>query len=451
MGACCTKDNLYGGYTTYDKDDRDSNGDDGEEVRRGEDGATVRLRGSSAFTSMFTQRGRKGINQDAMTVWEDFSGEKDLMFCGVFDGHGPSGHRVARHARDILPTKLSTAIKKQLYEPENGVVSEACVEPDNNGGKQRNRLVSKWEAALEESFKEVDQELSLDSSIDCFCSGTTAVTIIKQGEHLVVASVGDSRAVLCTRGDKHQLIPIQLTVDQKPNIPCEAERIKNRQGRIIAEKEEPDIYRVWVPDGNYPGLAMSRSLGDFCLKDYGLISTPQVSYRKLTRKDEFIVLATDGIWDVLTNNQVINIVASVRNRSMAAKLVVKLAVSEWKRRFPGSLIDDCAAICLFFKNPPLLTKSMTSVGRRNVRSHPELAVSRSCRSVGVDRKRGVREEEVEGGSMKRECSKEERTKEERKGVQGLRRANSLTRATRFTKTLSHNQRTEKFYHEVESR
>lgn len=137
---------------TYDKDDRDSNGDDGEEVRRGDDGATVRLRGSSAFTSMF----------------KDFSGEKDLVFCGVFDGHGPSGHRVARHARDVVPTKLSKAIKKQLSQPENGVVSEACVEPDNNGGNQRNRLVSKWEAAFEESFKEFDQELSLDSSIDCF-------------------------------------------------------------------------------------------------------------------------------------------------------------------------------------------------------------------------------------------------------------------------------------------
>lgn len=111
---------------------------------------------------------------------QDFSGEKDLVFCGVFDGHGPSGHRVARHARDVVPTKLSKAIKKQLSQPENGVVSEACVEPDNNGGNQRNRLVSKWEAAFEESFKEFDQELSLDSSIDCFCSGTTAVTIIKQ-------------------------------------------------------------------------------------------------------------------------------------------------------------------------------------------------------------------------------------------------------------------------------
>ena len=131
---------------------------------------------------------------------------------------------------------------------------------------------------------------------------------------------------------------------------------------------------------------------------------------------------------------------------MAAKLVVKLAVREWKRRFPGSMIDDCAVICLFFKNPPLLTKSMTSVGRRNVRSHPELAVSRSCRSMGVDRKRGVREEEVEGGSMKRECSKEEQ-----KGVQGLTRADSLTRAIGFTKTLSHNQRMKKFNHEVEAR
>lgn len=178
---------------------------------------------------------------------------------------------------------------------------------------------------------------------------------------------------------------------------------------------------------------MSRSLGDFCLKDYGLISSPQVSTKL-------------QIWDVLTNKQVINIVASSRNRSMAAKLVVKLAVREWKRRFPGSMIDDCAVICLFFKNPPLLTKSVTSVGRRNVRSHPELAVSRSCRLMWMDRKRGGEGREEEGGCVNRDCSKEDW-----KGVQGLSRANSLTRANRFTRTLSHNQRTGKFYHEVEAR
>lgn len=71
MGACCTKDYMFGGHMPYDKDEGDSNvGEDGEEVRRGEYGAIVRLNGSSAFSSMFTQRGKKGINQDAMTVWE---------------------------------------------------------------------------------------------------------------------------------------------------------------------------------------------------------------------------------------------------------------------------------------------------------------------------------------------------------------------------------------------
>ena len=81
----------------------------------------------------------------------------------------------------------------------------------------------------------------------------------------------------------------------------EAERIHNSHGRITAEKEDPDIHRVWVPDADYPGLAMSRSLGDFCLKDYGVISKPQISYRNLTRKDEFIVLATDGVGQLKHN------------------------------------------------------------------------------------------------------------------------------------------------------
>lgn len=86
MGACCTKDYMYGGgYVTNDKDERDysNGGEEGEEVRRGEDGATVRIRGSSVFTSMFTQRGRKGINQDAMTVWEVKKKNKRIL-CTFF-------------------------------------------------------------------------------------------------------------------------------------------------------------------------------------------------------------------------------------------------------------------------------------------------------------------------------------------------------------------------------
>jgi serine/threonine protein phosphatase PrpC len=75
----------------------------------------------------------------------------------------------------------------------------------------------------------------------------------------------------------------------------EAERIRNCRGRVFAMNEEPDVYRIWMPEEDCPGLAMSRAFGDFCLKDHGLISTPEISYRKLTDNDEFIVLATDGV------------------------------------------------------------------------------------------------------------------------------------------------------------
>lgn len=76
---------------------------------------------------------------------------------------------------------------------------------------------------------------------------------------------------------------------------AEAERIRKCRGRVFALQDEPDVARVWLPNSNSPGLAMARAFGDFCLKDFGLISVPEISYRRLTEKDEFIVLATDGV------------------------------------------------------------------------------------------------------------------------------------------------------------
>ena len=76
---------------------------------------------------------------------------------------------------------------------------------------------------------------------------------------------------------------------------AEEERIKKCRGRVFALRDEPDVCRVWLPNCDSPGLAMARAFGDFCLKDFGLISVPEVSFRRLTEQDEFIVLATDGV------------------------------------------------------------------------------------------------------------------------------------------------------------
>ncbi|KAL8504914.1 hypothetical protein ACS0TY_016202 [Phlomoides rotata] len=356
MGACCSCHTRIGRAQGFfiDEEARPREVEDDENIIfRGDGGARIRLQGWSRHVSLHSQQGRKGVNQDAMTVWERFSGERDMFMCSVFDGHGPSGHKVAQYCRDFLPAKISAHYERSRDDDQN---------QSNNDDGNENLFFVAWKDRLINCFKEMDDDLEADSSVESYCSGTTSVTVLKKGEHLVVANLGDSRAVLCTRDGNNELVPEQLTVDLKPNIPEERERITSCQGRVLAMEEEPKVFRIWLPDQNCPGLAMARAFGDFCLKDYGLISTPQVTYRKLTEKDEFVVLATDGIWDALSNTDVIRIVASARNRSMAAKLLVDEAVKAWRYKFPCAKTDDCAAVCLFFKRQrPLLTKSISQV------------------------------------------------------------------------------------------
>lgn len=75
----------------------------------------------------------------------------------------------------------------------------------------------------------------------------------------------------------------------------EAERIRKRNGRVLALEAEPHILRVWLPHENRPGLAMSRAFGDFVLKSYGVIATPEVSTHQITSRDQFLLLASDGV------------------------------------------------------------------------------------------------------------------------------------------------------------
>ncbi|XP_039139852.1 probable protein phosphatase 2C 66 [Dioscorea cayenensis subsp. rotundata] len=326
------------------------------------------LNGASEVACLFTQQGKKGTNQDAMIVWENFASRSDTIFCGVFDGHGPFGHMVAKKVRDSLPLKLCEqwrANSSSINSPQqNGSAhgsmnSVQIASIDDQWGESfdvdENGKLPEAFSSLKQSFlkafKLMDIELKLHPSIDCFCSGTTAVTVLKQGHNLVIGNVGDSRAVMGTRDKDNKLVPVQLTVDLKPNLPREAARIQQCRGRVFALQDEPEVARVWLPNNDSPGLAMARAFGDFCLKDYGLISVPDISYRELTEKDEFVVLATDGIWDVLSNKDVVDIVSAAPSRSTAARALVDCAVRTWRLKFPTSKIDDCATVVLFLDVP----------------------------------------------------------------------------------------------------
>ncbi|XP_016476826.2 putative protein phosphatase 2C 33 [Nicotiana tabacum] len=415
------------------------------------------LNGSSEVASLFSQQGNKGTNQDAMIVWENFGSRTDTVFCGVFDGHGPYGHMVAKLVRDALPLKLSTHwevnIKSEdvlreislnrgssLYPEDASLISEESrVSIDVEDTEKHTEVFQTLKGSFLKAYKVVDRELRSYTNIDCLCSGTTAVTLVKQGKDLVIGNIGDSRAVLCTRGDDDSLTAVQLTVDLKPNLPAEAERIRKCKGRVFSLHDEPDVARVWMPNSDSPGLAMARAFGDFCLKDFGVISVPEISYRCLSEKDEFIVLATDGIWDVLSNDEVVRIVASASSRSLAARSLVEVAVRAWKTTYPTSKVDDCAVVCLFLDSNSnnFSTASITKENDKTVRGMSEgsneMDVASSLPAlncVGT-----VREgEEVSAGSKEEASEQEEllpKTGKEWSALEGVSRVNTVMTLPRF--------------------
>ncbi|OAY77305.1 probable protein phosphatase 2C 34 [Ananas comosus] len=302
---------------------------------------TVRGEGSKSFASAYSQRGEKGSNQDCSIVWEEFGCQEDMIFCGIFDGHGPWGHYVAKRVRKSLPPSLLCNWQEALALASLVVDKKLC-------------HFDLWKQSYLAASATVDGELEHDRRLDAFHSGTTALTIVKQGDLMVIANVGDSRAVLATTSDNGSLVPIQLTVDFKPNLPQEAERITRCNGRIFCLTDEPGVHRIWLPNEEAPGLAMSRAFGDYCIKNYGLISVPEVTQRRITSRDQFIILATDGVWDVISNQEAVRIVSSTKKRGKSAKRLVECAIRAWKCKRKGIAVDDCSAICLFFDSFPSL-------------------------------------------------------------------------------------------------
>ncbi|CAI9764784.1 unnamed protein product [Fraxinus pennsylvanica] len=260
---------------------------------------TVNVDRSQNFASVFSKRGEKGVNQDCGIVWEEFGCQEDMMFCGIFDGHGPWGHFVAKR-----------------------------------------------------TYADIDRDLEQHCKIDSFNSGTTASTIVRQSvlfcfviplvlllcysatfgkevSHFIfIANVGDSSAALATMSETGDLEPVQLTIDFKPNL--------------------PRVHRVWLPDKESPGLAMSRAFGDYCVEDFGLVSVPEVTRRHIMSEDQFVMLATDWVWDVISNEKAVEIVSSTVDRVNSANCLVKWAVHSWKKKRKEIAMDDISAIVLFF-------------------------------------------------------------------------------------------------------
>ncbi|XP_073055443.1 probable protein phosphatase 2C 59 isoform X2 [Primulina eburnea] len=212
---------------------------------------------------------------------------------GVFDGHG--GARAAEYVKQNLFSYL-------IRHP---------------------KFISDTKSAIDSEFLKSEKNQNRDA-------GSTASTAILVGDRLLVANVGDSRAVI-SRGGK----AIAVSRDHKPDQTDERQRIEDAGGFVM-----------WAGTWRVGGvLAVSRAFGDRLLKQY-VVADPEIREEKVDDTLEFLILASDGLWDVVTNQEAVSMTKPIQEPEEAAKRLMQEA---YKR---GSADNITIVVVRFLANQP---------------------------------------------------------------------------------------------------
>lgn len=214
-------------------------------------------------------------------------------FVGVFDGHG--GGDVSCHLRKHLHRNFQLQLERKRWEWDH----DDSPSHDNRNAKTYSspQQLHSFVAALRAAFDAVDREVLEKDAMQY--QGSTAVAVAIHigedgGRTLVSANVGDSRAVLCRNGSA-----VDLTHDHKPNDERERARIE-KMGEQIEWDNYSKVHRV-------KNLSLSRAIGDRFAKPT-VSGEAEISLFPVREDDEFVVLASDGVWDVMTSEQVVQFI-----------------------------------------------------------------------------------------------------------------------------------------------
>ena len=233
------------------------------------------------------------INQDSFLVLQSEYNLKDFNIFCVMDGHGINGHLVSRYLMKYI----------NLFFKNNKKMNAS----NQNEDSIYLRLKKSDYHILRRLFRHAERDLHKKSKIDANFSGTTCVMVAQIGDRFICANIGDSRAIMIKTGN--EIVP--LSIDQKPDDPEESKRIVQNGGEISQYEENGEKsgpYRIWKKGEVYPGIAMSRSVGDFIATSLGVVPEAKFIEEKIDQDCKFIVVASDGIWEFLDNKRVGEIV-----------------------------------------------------------------------------------------------------------------------------------------------
>ena len=286
--------------------------------------------------------GNRKINQDLYLVQINFINIEGFNLYGVLDGHGENGHKVAIFTRDFIIDKLTSFFNKHKVDSLFEIYPLL---------KKNNFSI------IKDIYQEIDNEL-LNQNFNSNFSGTTCIIVFQIGDKLICSNVGDSRAILIYTSkiedkDLSSTKIYELSYDQKPDIPKEKKRIYSMGGivdQMLDNKGKRNgPFRVWDGNNNYPGLAMSRSIGDLKGKKCGLISEPEIIEYNLDQRSKYMVICSDGVWEFLNNEDIMKIGIEYYLKNNIDEYLDKIIkVSEFWWEKEDTMRDDITAVIVFF-------------------------------------------------------------------------------------------------------
>ncbi|XP_021853250.2 probable protein phosphatase 2C 14 [Spinacia oleracea] len=207
-------------------------------------------------------KGKKKFMEDTHKIVSCINGNTKKGFFGVYDGHG------GRKAAEFVAESLHKNVIEMLGNSVGNMAKEEAVKA----------------AYLKTDREFLNQEVG---------SGSCCVTVLIEGTEMVVSNLGDCRAVLCRGG-----VAEALTKDHRAEMVEERKRIEDKGGYVEFHKGAWRVHGI---------LSVSRSIGDAHLKNW-VVSQPDTTILDLTPDMDFLVLASDGLWEEVGNQEAIDIV-----------------------------------------------------------------------------------------------------------------------------------------------
>ena len=300
------------------------------------------------------------INQDNYFNYDLKNGFK---FIGVCDGHGENGKQVSEFIKNNLPKELENEFNILIANERKRLsILEGMLKRSEENKEEKKDKFNIEKNIDYEKMNELLKKVYINTNLKLFAenmklnlktSGSVCISVFYQKKFpkkLYISNLGDSRAIIIKQKEESSWSYEQLSRDHKLSEIDEAERIIKYGGEIQKIQNADGVYegplRLFKKNEEGPGLAMSRSFGDSEGQSIGIIAEPEVKEYLIKKEDKVLIIASDGLWEYTTNEDVVNVIKNCweeKDANVINNELYKIAIENWKKE--NCNIDDITIIC----------------------------------------------------------------------------------------------------------